>query len=177
VLNSDSLIYFDNLFEERSITILNVWGYCKAGKVHVGYNTVPESYRRGDRGWFPISSIGAYSYFTALVTISRFIPPSPGAMMQSRGTILDDGSMYQGQGSSHDETVPVQCLLDWSDGQIIRLATGDLTSVSPNLIDDLLLSDLVLLNEFQELPRRDQKQSAMFYIRKYNMRNPISFPE
>ena len=177
VLNSDSLIYFDNLFEERAITILNVWGYCKAGKVHVGYNTVPESYRWDNRGWFPILSIGAYSYFTALVTISRFIPPSPGAMMQSRGTILDDGSMYQDQGSSYDETVPVQCLLDWSDGQIVQLATGDLTSVSPKLIDELLTADVVLQMEFQALARREQKQSAMFYIRKYNMRNPISFPE
>ena len=175
VLNSDSLIYFDNHFEERAISTLNVWGYCKAGKVHVGYNTVPDSYRWDNRGWFPILSIGAYSYFTAVVTISRFIPPTPGAMMQSRGTILDDGAMYPDQGSSYDETVPVQCLLDWTNGQIIQLATGDLTSVSPKLMDDLISKDSVLLEEFHALNRRDQKQSAMFYIRKFNIRNPISF--
>ncbi|MFT4982319.1 MAG: hypothetical protein ACI9UR_002190 [Bacteroidia bacterium] len=177
VLDSDSLTYFDNLFEERTIAVLNIWGYCKAGKVHLGYNTVPESYRWDNRGWFPILSIGAYSYFTAVIIMTRFIPPAPGAMMQSRGTILDDGSMFNDQGSYYDETVPIQCLLDWSDGQIVQLATGDLTSVSSKLIDELLTADTVLQMEFQRLARREQKQSAMFYIRKYNMRNPISFPE
>lgn len=175
-LNTDSLTYFDNHYEERTRSILNVWGYAKSGKVHIGYNTVEGSLAWGDRGWFPILSIGAYSYFTAVTTVSRFIPPTPGAMMQSRGTILDDGAMYTDQGSYYDETVPVQLLLDFKGGSIIRLATGDLNSVPPKLVYELIESDAELSQKFSSLSKRDQKQSAMFYIRSFNQRNPISFP-
>lgn len=176
VLNTDSLTYFDNHYEERSRSILNVWGYCKRGKVHIGYNTVDGSNRWDNRGWFPILSVGTYSYFTAITTVSRFIPQTPGALMQSRGTILDDGAMYPDQGRYYDETIPVQLLLDFSNGDLIKLATGDLNSVSPKILISLISSDQELLFKYKELAKREQKQSAMFYIRQYNQRNPIFFP-
>ncbi len=175
VLAADSLIYYDNLFEERAVSTLNIWGYRKAGKVYIGFNTVDSPSRWDDRGWFPILNLGAYSYFTAMRIVSRFIPPTPGAVMQSRGTILDDGAMYQDDGRYYDENVPVQMLLDFSNGELIQLATGDLTSVNPNLVSQLITSDKELLGEYKELSRRDQKQSAMFYIRKFNERHPVYF--
>lgn len=177
VLNNDSVTYFDNHYEERSASILELWGYSKAGKIYIGYNTVENSVRWDNRGWFPLLSVGAYSYFTAVVTVSRFIPPTPGALMQSRGTILDDGAFYPDEGSYYDESIPIQLLLDYADGSIIKLASGDLNSVAPKLVSELISSDHELSAEFEQLPKRDQKHSAMFYLRKYNMRNPISFPD
>ncbi|MGB1318056.1 MAG: hypothetical protein ACPG5W_07605, partial [Flavobacteriales bacterium] len=111
VLDADSVTYFDNLLEERTISILRIWGFSKGGKPYIGYNTVSGSVTWENRAWFPLLSVGAYSYFTAVTIVSRFIEPSPGAMMPSRGTALNDDSMYRNQGGYYDETVPVQMLL------------------------------------------------------------------
>ena len=175
VLEADCVTYFDNLLEERTTSILNIWGFSKNGKPHIGFNTTQSSITWDNRAWFPLLSIGAYNYFTAVIIVSRFIGPAPGAMMQSRG-MLDDGAMFRDQGSFYDESVPLQMLLDFSNGELIQLASGDLNSVSPDLISQLIASDFSLLTEYRKLPKRDQKQSSMFYIRKYNMRNPISLP-
>ena len=176
-LATDTLIYYDNLFEERAISTLQVWGFARNNKVHIGFNTVAGSDRWSDRGWFPLLSIGRYSYFTALTIVTRFIPPTPGMVMQSRGTILDDGAMFPDDGTYYDESVPVQMLLDYKTGNLIQLATGDLNSVSPKLLEDLLADDPGLIAEFTDQSRRDRKQTSMFYIRKFNERNPIYFPK
>jgi hypothetical protein len=175
-LASDTLVYYDNLFEERSVSTLQIWGFTRNNKVHIGFNTVERADHWSDRSWFPLFSIGRYSYFTALTIVTRFIPPTPGVAMQSRGTILDDGTMFPDDGTYYDESVPVQMLLDFKTGNLIQLATGDLNSVSPKLLEDLLADDQGLIAEFTDQSRRDQKQTSMFYIRKFNERNPIYFP-
>jgi hypothetical protein len=177
VLDSDSITFYDNLLEERVVDVRSVWGYCKANRVYIGWNTVSGSERWEDRGWFPIVSLGAYSYFTAVMTMTRFVPPTPGVMMQSRGTIMDDGAMFPDQGSSYQESVPVQLLLDFSNGNVIQLGTGDLTAIAPATMRELLGRDVDLLREFDERSKRDQKQTSMFYIRLFNERNPIYFPQ
>jgi hypothetical protein len=177
VLNTDSLTYFDNLYEERKRSILNIWGYAKAGKIYIGYNTAEGSVTWDNRGWFQILSLGAYSYFTAVITVSRFTPPTSGTLMQSRDAILDDGSMYSNQVNYYDETIPIQLLLDFANGNLMRLATGDLNSVPPKLMTNLISSDSDLLSNYNALTKREQKQSGMFYIRQFNQKNPINFPE
>ncbi len=109
--------------------------------------------------------------------MTRFVPPTPGVMMQSRGTIMDDGAMFPDQGSSYQESVPVQLLLDFSNGNVIQLGTGDLTAIAPATMRELLGRDVDLLREFDEHSKRDQKQTSMFYIRLFNERNPIYFPQ
>lgn len=175
VINTDTIVYYDNLFEERLMPVNKVWGFCHRNKIYVGINTVERSDYWEDRDWFPLISIGAYSYFTAQISVTRFIPPTPGAMMPSGGISMYNDPMYNDQGSYYEESVPVQMLLDFSNGNFIQLATGDLNSVSPKLMADLLRKDQVLLAEYLEKSSRDKKQTSMFYIRKYNQRNPIYF--
>ncbi|MGB0368103.1 MAG: hypothetical protein ACPGD8_01785 [Flavobacteriales bacterium] len=173
VLDADSVTYFDNLLEERTISILRIWGFSKGGKPYIGYNTVSGSVTWENRAWFPLLSVGAYSYFTAVTIVSRFIEPSPGAMMPSRGTALNDGAMYRNQGGYYDETVPVQMLLDFSNGELVQLAAGDLNAVSPKTILEAIKSDSELHKEYELKTRKDQKRLSMFYIRLFNERNPI----
>jgi hypothetical protein len=97
--------------------------------------------------------------------------------MQSRDAILDDGSMYSNQVNYYDETIPIQLLLDFANGNLMRLATGDLNSVPPKLMTNLISSDSDLLSNYNALTKREQKQSGMFYIRQFNQKNPINFPE
>lgn len=176
VMDADSVIYYDNLLEERIVSTKSIWGYASHNRIHIGFNTVEGSDDWRDRDWFPIITIGAYSYFTAVSMVTRYMPPTPGMGMQPRGTLLDDGAFYNNNGSYYQEPVSVQLLLDFKDGSLIPLGTGDLTTASPNLLYSILSSDATLLQEYEELNRRDQKQSSMYYIRRYNERNPIYFP-
>lgn len=176
VLHSDSFTYYDNLFEERRAAVNKVWGFCANNKINVGINTVDGSNRWEDRNWFPLLSVGAYSYFTAIIFVTRFMPPAPGAMMPTGGISMYNDPMFNNQGNYYQESVPIQMLLDFSKGEYIQLATGDLTSISPKLMAELLRKDEVLLREYVDMSGRDQKQTSMFYIRKFNQRNPIYFP-
>ncbi len=176
VLNNDSLVYFDNLFEERVVPTNRIWGFCAKNKIHVGINTVERSNAWEDRDWFPLVSIGAYSYFTAIISVTRFMPPAPGAMMPSVGISMYSDPMFDGQGNYYQESIPVQMLLNFYNGEFIQLATGDLSAISPKLMSELLQADPVLLREYLDRSGRDKKQTSMFYIRKFNQRNPIYFP-
>jgi|GEM_PF-1229864 len=176
VLNTDSILYYDNLFEERKVPVNMIWGFCSNNKIHVGINTVERSNSWEDRDWFPLITIGVYSYFTAIISVTRFMPPMPGAMMPSGGISMFNDPMFDGQGNYYQESVPIQMLLDFSNGDFIQLATGDLNSISPRLMAGLLQTDQALLREYLDKSSRDQKQTSMFYIRKFNQRNLIYFP-
>lgn len=179
VLDTDSVVYFDNLLEERVISIQSIWGYAKNDRVYIGFNTVDGSAEWQDRGWFPILSIGAYSYFTAVRYVTRYMSPAPGAMMPSYGMSMGmgSGSMYPNTGTYYQEAQNLQMLLEFSSGRLILLGQGDLNSVTPSIMENLLAPDRALLAEFDEQSKRDQKQTSMYYIRRYNERNPIYFPQ
>lgn len=177
VLNTDTVVYYDNLLEERFVATTSIWGFCANNKIHVGINTVEYSNNWDERDWFPLLSIGAYSYFTAIISVTRFMLPTPGAMMPSGGISMYNDPMYSDRGSYYAESVPIQMLLNFSTGNYIQLATGDLNTISPKLMQQLLARDAVLLAEFNALSGQEQKQTSMFYIRKFNQRNPIFFPQ
>jgi len=176
VLESDTLIYYDGLYEERTTSVKNIWGFANGGKVYIGFKDTQDTEHETEAEWYPLMFIGAYSYFTAIATVSYVIPPNPGMMMQSRGTILDDGYMYPDDGSTYNEKVTVHQLLDFKTGDVFKIASGDLSAIHQNLMQELLQNDHAILEQYQALSRRDQKQKSMYYIRRYNERNPIHFP-
>lgn len=176
VLESDMVDYYDNLFEERSVDVKDVWGFSKNGKIYIGRKEIKVENDSDEADWFPLVVIGAFSYFTATSTVRRFIPPTPGYRMASRGTILDDGALYPDDGTAFTETIPIQMLLDFSNGEVIHISSGDLSTVPTNIMQHVLKTDSELLNSFNKLHKRDQKKSSMFYLRRFNERNPIYFP-
>lgn len=176
VLDTDSVVYFDKLLEERIVDTRSVWGFCKNNKIYIGINTVQDSKDWRDRQWFPILSIGAYSYFTATVIVTRYMPPSPSMGMGYGGMGMYGNQGFPSNGNYYDEAVNIHSLLDFSSGQLIELGTGDLSAIAPELLEQLLAYDRPLLNEFEDKSRHDQKQASMFYIREFNQRNPIYFP-
>lgn len=176
VLSLDTLIYYDNLLEERAVKTASVWGFSKRNKVYIGINTVQGSADRQDRDWFPILSIGAYSYFSATIIVTRFMPPTAGMGMGSFGVGMMGDPMFPDNGTYYDEAVTVHFLLEFATGSLIELGTGDLSSISPDLMMELLRPDPVLEAEFEAKSRSEQKQASMFYIRQFNQRNPIYLP-
>ena len=97
-------------------------------------------------------------------------------MMPGVGMSMND-PMLNNQMNSFEESVSIQMLLDFSNGEFIQLASGDLNTVSPKLMSFLLQDDVALLSEYLNQSVRDQKQTSMFYLRKYNQRSPIYFPK
>lgn len=176
VLDADTLTYFDNLLEERAVKTTSVWGFSKRNKVYIGINSVQGSTDREDRDWFPLLSIGAYSYFSATIIITRFMPPTAGMGMGNFGVGMMGDPMFADNGTYYDEAVNVHFLLEFATGRLIELGTGDLSAVSPDLMLDLLRPDPVLQTEFDAKSRSEQKQSSMYYIRRFNQRNPIYLP-
>ncbi|MBL4586677.1 MAG: hypothetical protein JKX84_06445 [Flavobacteriales bacterium] len=178
VLKADSVIYYDNHFEERAAATISVWGYAKGGKPFIGHDEIENSDDWQNRGWFPLLFVGSYSYFSALGTVIRSMGPAPGGGMNGYGGLghggFGNGGFYSDR--TYEETVSVQLLLDFKSGKNIQLATGDLKSISPELMKQLLGRDGELLNQYEAQPFREQKQSSMFFVRRFNERNPIYFP-
>lgn len=74
------------------------------------------------------------------------------------------------------ETGQVQLMLDYDSGKTLLVARGELGFAPPELVLHVLQRDPVLLEEYRLLNLRDQKQKSMFFLRRFNERNPISFP-
>ncbi len=177
VLELDTLTYYDGLFEEQKVLASQVWGFSRGGKVYIGFWDLEEKDDgKIEEGWYPLMFIGAYSYFTVVATVSRFIPPTPGPMMSARGTIRNDGYMYPEDGVAYDERVTVHQLLEAKTGNIVSIAQGEFNAIDLDLMQELLQKDPALLQEYHALSKREQKQKSMFYIRRFNDRNPIYFP-
>ncbi len=60
---------------------------------------------------------------------------------------------------------------------LIDFETGKLYDYKRESLEVLLMKDPELHDEYQSLRRRKKKQLKFMYIRKFNERNPIYFPE
>ncbi len=168
VLMHDSVDYFDNLYEERTIATHELWGFCQRNRVFIGFGADGSFDNPEFFDFYPLVSIGAVSFFTALESYYRTMGPSP--MM---GVGYDP--MYDSQ-MTVTETEQVQLLLEFKTGKILLAKRGELGYIPVELVFHILQDDPVLLEQFRAISGRDQKQKGMFYIHEFNARNPIFFP-
>ena len=169
VLQDDSVVYYDNLFEERAVAVERLWGFCQKNRVFIGFGA-GRSYNNPEFfDFFPLINIGAISFFTAVESYYTTMDASP-----SMGIGFNDPMMNNNVTVTQSEQV--QLLLHFKTGKVLLGKRGDLGGLPTDLVSDLIRSDIVLLTEFQSLSTKDQKQKGMFFIRKLNQRNPISFP-
>lgn len=169
VLSYDTVHFYDNLLEERRVATDNIWGYCKRNRVFVAFGE-KQSYNNPEFfDFYPLLNIGAVSYFSATEAYYRTMSVGPQVGIGFRDPMMNDQMTVT-------ETGQVQLLLEFSSGRLLLANRGELRSTPPELVSDLIRSDPVLLMEFQALAVRDQKLKGMFYIRKFNERNPIYFP-
>lgn len=169
VLSSDSISYFDNLYEERIIAVESLWGYSQRGKVYIGFGASQSFDNPEFFDFYPLLTIGRVCFFTAYEAFYRSIGVGP----QMGG--FQDPMMFNDQ-MTVTETAQVQFIFKIEDGRLILADRGDLNGFPPRLIRDLIQSDPVLTTEFDSLNTKEQKQTGMFYIRKFNERNPVYFP-
>lgn len=169
VLLPDSIRYYDRLLEERSVAVHDIWGYCQRNRIFIAFGA-EQSYDNPDFfDFYPLISIGAVSYFCATEAYYRNVSAGPQMGMGYRDPMFNDQMTVT-------ETGQVQLLLDFRTGRVLLANRGELSSVPPELVSELIEADSALTIEFDRLSGRDQKQKGMFFIRRFNERNPIYFP-
>lgn len=169
VLSADSVEFYDNRYEERIVAVSSLWGYCQAGRVYVAHGSEGSFWNPPYFGFYQMVLVGRVCYYTAQEAVYRSLSAPP-----TMGMYYDPMMM---QSTTVTDSRPVQIVLEWESGRKRLVSTGQLSGMPPDLVMDLIRSDGGLLEQFNALDGREQKRMGMFYIRKFNERNPVVLPE
>ncbi len=170
VLVYDSVVYYDNLYEERRASVEDLWGFCSRNRVFIGFGVSGSINNPEFFDFYPLLNIGAVSFFTAVESYYRTFSTGPNVGVGGYDPMLDNQVTVT-------ESEQVQLLLEFRTGKIILVGRGELASVPVDLVRQILQSDKPLLAEYDALSNRDKKQKGMFYLRRFNDRNPVYFPD
>lgn len=152
VLVKSKVYYYDNLGNKKELNPDEIWGYSRNGFIYISI----------ENDFFRITLIGAICHFLASHT----------SYTENYNSPYYYNSYYNPYGmqpTSYQTTEMRQYLLDFNTGRVL-----DYTSES---IEILLMQDAELHYEFVALSKKKKKQLKFFYIRKYNLKNPIYFPK
>jgi hypothetical protein len=132
----------------QKLSIERVWGYSRNGNIYVN---IQNTFNR-------VPIIGKICHFVANVTtyVTTF-----------------NNSPFNGYGQGGMMKVPTtelkQLIIDYDSGKILDF--------NAETLEDVLIRDSALYKEFSVLSNRKKRDSLFIYLRKYNSRNPVYFPE
>jgi len=149
LIEAGKIDYFDQFGNRKTISIENLWGYAYQDRIYIYYLG----------GFHIIPYIGSISHFIAQVIIQQNHMHDPFYAPYYR---------YNGS-SSYTSTENIQLLLVLRDGKIYRF--------SHETVGELIKADSSLYQEFMDLRKRKKKKLMFYYIRQYNEKNPVYFPE
>ncbi len=148
VTDDDVITYFDGIGEQRSVATSDVWGYAHNGKAFI---------QHGD-GFFRIPILGTIAHFTAAVTTYR---------------MMSDPMMMAGPGMMPYSEVPVQELRQF----LLDMRTGKIMAYTEENALSLISTDAELVEQFGALKKKQRQQQLLMFIRRFNDRKPLYFPE
>ena len=154
VTQEKRLVFYDDFGVKQELNTSNIWGYGRNGVLYVNL---------GSR-FHRISFVGSISHFVATITTynSGYYDPY---YRQS----YYHNPYYRSPSSNYSSTEVRQYLIDFETGKLMEF---DVASV-----EVLLMRDPELHDEYAALRRKKKKQFKFVYIRKFNERNPLYFPE
>ena len=159
ILKEKKIQLFDNLGTKQEIQVKNVWGFSRNGVLYINLN----------EGYFRITIIGNICHFVASLTSytnDRYNP------YYGYGNPYYSSSYYNPYYSPYSASTNIemkQYLLDFK--------TGNVLVYDEESVELLLMADSELHDEFAALSKKKQKQMKFLYIRKFNEKNPLYFPE
>jgi hypothetical protein len=151
-LANATIKYTDSTGKEQEMKTDNLWGYCSNGTVYINHGT---DFNR-------MVVIGSLCHFVA--TIATRMSNDPFGYGYGYG--------YGGFGYSPSPRYVYstqQFILDFESGKIIDFNMDNM--------EILLQRDEVLHKEFVALKRKQKRDSIFLYLRKFNEKHPIYFPE
>lgn len=155
ILKQKTLTFFDKVGAKHQVSLSDIWGFSRNGVLYI----------RVSQGFHRITIIGGIGHFVADITTyeSDYYDPYYYRMYNPYY------SPYGYQPRTTQKTEMRQYLINFE--------TGKLFDYDRESLEVLLMKDPELHDEYQELRRRKKKQLKFMYIRKFNERNPIYFPE
>ncbi len=154
VTQEKRIVFYDDFGVKQELNTSNIWGYGRNGVLYVNL---------GSR-FHRISFVGSISHFVATLTTynSGYYDP------YYRHSYYQN-PYYRSPSSGYSSTEVRQYLIDFETGKLMEF---DVASV-----EVLLMRDPELHDEYAALRRKKKKQFKFVYIRKFNERNPLYFPE
>lgn len=152
ILKKDKLFFFDAVGNKNELKTKNIWGYSRNGFIYI----------KMDDGFFRITLFGAICHFVASQTSYSSNYNSP----YYSNYYYDP---YRPYSSTQQNTEVKQYLFDFINGRVL-----DYTEES---ISVLLMEDPELHDEYMMLRRKKRKQMRFMYIRKFNEKHKLYFPQ
>jgi len=151
ILEKDKIYYYDQIGNKQELRTRDIWGYSRNGFI----------YLKMEDGYFRITLIGAISHFIASQTTysNAYNSPYYNSYMDS----------YRTYPSSYQTTEMRQYLLNF--------LTGTVLDYTDNSLEAILIQDPELHDEYMALRKKKRKQMRFIYIRKFNERHPLYFPQ
>ncbi|MBN1158711.1 MAG: hypothetical protein JXA61_04970 [Bacteroidales bacterium] len=156
ILQYKIIQYFDQLGTVQEMQVRDLWGYSRNGILHININD----------DFYRITYIGKICHFVASLTTynSYYNPYNP------------YGSPYYYPYYSPYRYYPDRRTTEMRQ-YLLDFTTGNILDYDVPEIEVLLMSDPELHDEYLSLSRRKRRQSKFLYIRKFNDRNPLYFPD
>lgn len=150
VLSSAELSFYDDKGMKQSIPVKSIWGYGKNGDLYVGINNQ----------YCKVSYVGSISHF--IVTNFRTVYES------AYDPYYSSNPYYYPSGGIRYATPKTelrQFLINFETGQVVDYTADNILA--------LLTKDPLLYDEYTALKKKKREQLKFFYIRKFNLRNPL----
>ncbi len=152
ITENKKLYYYDNYGVKQEMLVSNIWGYSRNGVLYIGINN----------GFYRITIVGSICHFVANLTTTN-----PNYYSYPYYNYYDYNP-YGMSPTARNTTEMRQYLIDFSTGRVMEY---DISAV-----EVLLMKDPELHDEFMALRNKKKKQLKFLYIRKFNDRNPLYFP-
>ncbi len=147
LVESDIIEYKERDGSVIKIKTEKIWGYCQNNVIFINQES----------SFFRIPVFGAISSFIGVVAV---INHSPG---------FDPFMNTPSNSTAHSIKEFRPFLFDFY--------SGDITEFSLEKLEDYLIRDASLINEFRQLRKKKKKEHAAKYMRLYNERHPVFFPK
>ena len=158
----DDLAFFDYLTQQSTITLYDevgsevtvktsqIWGYCTGGHIYVYYN-----------GYFNrVGIVGNICHFLGTKTYLNSVRDPFYSGMYGR---------YGMYGPSYTASTEAQQYL-------LNFETGDILEYNATNLEQMLMRDPELHDEFTDLKRKKRNAKLFYYMRKYNEKHPLYLP-
>lgn len=147
ILSKNTFTYMDSSGKEQTEKTDDIWGYCANGNIYISHGT---DYNR-------VTIIGSICHFVATVPMKvgmgdPFNYNDPFYNPQQQYTYISE-----------------QFILDYESGKVLQFNVDNMQA--------LLSRDEALYKEFTALKKKQKRDSIFLYLRKYNEKHPVYFPE
>ena len=159
IFKEKQINYYDELGTKQSVATKQIWGFSRNGNLYIKVN--------GELN--RITYIGSISHFIANVTSysnRAYDPYMYNSYNPYNPYSYSYGNPYGNNTTSQEVK---QFILDFETGKVLDFDVKGIESV--------LVRDPKLYDEFSSLNGRKQKQLKFLYLRKFNERNPLYFPD